>query len=68
METMINDRLLTSKQAAAYLSVSQDQLRRYLRMGKLPALKFGNGPKAEWRIRESNLNAMLRPYEVSNER
>jgi excisionase family DNA binding protein len=47
--------LLTIEQAAAYLQMNPQVVRRWLRKGKLPGFKMGQ----EWRIDEKDLAALI---------
>ncbi len=55
------DKLLTLKEAAQILRVSERTIMRYLKSGKLKGSKLG-----QWRIKESDLENFLR--ESSNDR
>jgi len=57
MENM--DKLLTLKEVAKYLRVSERSVLRYIEAGRLTASKVG-----WWRIKQSDLNKFLR--ETSN--
>ena len=48
--------LLTTREAAAYLSVCPQTVQRLARSGRLPGQQFGNG----WRFEESDLKAFRR--------
>lgn len=47
--------LLTVEEAANYLKIKPNVLRRWLRAGKIPGIKLGN----HWRIDEDDLKAFL---------
>jgi len=47
--------ILTTEQAAVYLQVSTDAVKRLARQGKLPAAKVGRG----WRFRKADLDEMF---------
>jgi len=51
------DKLLTLKEVAKILRVSERSVMRYLKAGKLNASKVG-----QWRIKESDLNKFLEKY------
>lgn len=56
----MNDKLLTIKEAAEFLSVNPRIVRQYARKGILKAYKLGNntgkgGSKREWRIWHKDL-------------
>ena len=52
------DKLLTLKETAKILRVSERTIMRYLKSGKLKASKAG-----QWRIKQSNLEKFLRENE-----
>ena len=54
-----HDRIFTLKEAAAYANVGTRTLERYIDNGDLRAGRLGNGPKARYRIRRSDLDAWL---------
>lgn len=54
------DKLLTLKETAKILRVSERTIMRYLKSGKLKASKVG-----QWRIKESQLNEFLDKYSNS---
>ena len=51
----MRDKLLTTREVADYLRVSERSVLRYIEAGKLSASKVGG-----WRIRQSDLDAFLR--------
>lgn len=51
------DDYLTPEEVAAILKVSVATVRRKLRSGELPAMKFGRS----WRIKRSTLDELLTP-------
>ena len=56
----MEDKLLTVKDVAEFLSVTTHRVREYLRRGQLKAYKMGNntgkpGNKREWRIWQKDL-------------
>jgi excisionase family DNA binding protein len=55
----VSRRLLSVKETASRLGVSQESVRRRIRDGSIPAVKLGSGPKAPFRIDEAELEAWL---------
>ena len=51
------DKLLTLKETAKVLRVSERTIMRYLKSGKLKASRVG-----QWRIKQSDLNKFLEKY------
>ncbi len=51
------DKLLTLKETAKILRVSERTIMRYLKSGKLKASKLG-----QWRIKQSDLNKFLEKH------
>ena len=51
------DKLLTIKEVAKILRVSERSVNRYIESGKLKASKIG-----QWRIKQSDLNKFLEKY------
>lgn len=51
----MKDKLLTIKEVAKYLRVSERSVLRYIEAGRLKATKIGY-----WRISENNLNEFIR--------
>jgi len=51
------DKLLTIKEVAKILRVSERSVNRYIESGRLRAVKIG-----QWRIKESDLNKFLEKY------
>ena len=51
------EKLLTLKETAKILRVSERTIMRYLKSGKLKASKLG-----QWRIKESDLNKFLEKH------
>lgn len=49
------DTMYTVREAAEILSYTPETIRRFIRMGRIEAFKIGLGPKAEYRISESEL-------------
>ena len=51
------DKLLTIKEVARYLRVSERSVNRYIEAGRLRASRIG-----QWRIKQSDLNKFLKKY------
>ena len=51
-----NDLVLTTEEATEYLKISKPTFLKYIRLGKIRAIKAGNG----WRILQSELNRFLK--------
>jgi excisionase family DNA binding protein len=51
------DKLLTIKEVAKYLRVSERSVNRYIEAGRLRASRIG-----QWRIKQSDLNKFLKKY------
>lgn len=49
---------LTLRQAAIYLGVHDNTIRRWIKMGTLPALRVGAG--GHFRVKPSDLDALVR--------
>jgi len=59
----MNNKLLTTNQAAARLGITDSLVRRYIREDRLPAHKIGR----DWLIKESDLVEFAsQPREVGN--
>jgi len=56
MSLMERDPVLTTNQAIEYLRISKPTFLKYIRVGKIRAIKAGKG----WRILESELYRFLR--------
>jgi excisionase family DNA binding protein len=56
MSLMDKDVVLTTKEAIKYLKISKPTYLRYIRLGKIRAIKAGNG----WRVHQSELYRFLR--------
>lgn len=56
---MNTDRLLDTKEAAEYLHVCEETVRRHVRKGALKAQKMIGGPKPRLRFRREDLDAFL---------
>jgi len=54
---MLNNQVMTTKEAAEYLKINQQVLRRYLRKGEVPARKVGG----QWRLNKLALDLWLAP-------
>jgi excisionase family DNA binding protein len=55
MSFMDNDAVLTTKEAAKYLRISKVTLLKYIRFGRIKAIKAGRG----WKIHRSELGRFL---------
>jgi excisionase family DNA binding protein len=51
--------LLTPDEVAELLKVKRTTIMNWLRDGKLPGIKLGDGKAAEWRVERSDLEAYL---------
>jgi len=56
MSLMDKDVVLTTKEATKYLKISKPTFLKYIRVGKINAIKAGNG----WRVHQSELLRFLR--------
>jgi len=56
MTFMDKDVVLTTKEAIKYLKISKPTYLKYIRLGKIRAIKAGNG----WRVHQSELHRFLR--------
>ena len=56
MSLMDKDVVLTTKEAIAYLKISKPTFLKYINLGKIRAVKVGNG----WRVHQSELYRFLR--------
>lgn len=52
------ERWLTVEQVSALFQITPETVRRWIRAGELPVLDFG-GPKAGYRIKQSDLDAFI---------
>ena len=59
---MQDDEILTTKEAAALLKISEVTLIRRAKAKQLPAYKDGDGPRAPWRFSKNELLASLRRF------
>ena len=55
------DRTLTVAQIAFELAVTTQTVRRWIADGELEAVRLGDGPLARFRVRQSALDAFVRP-------
>jgi excisionase family DNA binding protein len=60
MSFMDNDIVLTTKEAIQYLKISKPTYLRYIRLGRIKAVKAGNG----WRVHQSELYRFLKVTEI----
>ncbi len=56
MSLMEKDSVLTTDEAIHYLKISKPTLLKYIRLGRIRAIKAGKG----WRILQSELNRFLK--------
>jgi len=56
MSLMEKDLVLTTDEAIEYLKISKPTFLKYIRLGRIKAIKAGKG----WRILQSELNRFLR--------
>ena len=56
MSFMDKDVVLTTKEAIKYLKISKPTYLKYIRLGKIKAIKAGNG----WRVHQSELYRFLK--------
>ena len=56
MSFMDKDMVLTTKEAVKYLKISKPTYLKYIRLGRIKAVKAGNG----WRVHQSELHRFLR--------
>jgi len=56
MPIMEKDTVLTTDEAIEYLKISKPTFLKYIRLGRIRAIKAGKG----WRILQSELNRFLR--------
>jgi excisionase family DNA binding protein len=56
MFLMEKDMVLTTDEAIEYLKISKPTFLKYIRLGRIKAIKAGKG----WRILQSELNRFLR--------
>ena len=60
MSIVEKDMVLTTVEVVRYLKISKPTFLKYIRMGKIRAVKAGNG----WRVLESELLRFLRGDEI----
>ena len=60
MSFMEKDVVLTTEEATQYLKISRPTFLKYIRLGKIKAIKAGNG----WRVHQSELHRFLRLGEM----
>ena len=56
MSLMERDEVLTTDEAMEYLKISKPTFLKYIRLGRIKAIKAGKG----WRILQSELNRFLK--------
>jgi len=61
MSLMENDFVLTTDEAIEYLKISKPTFLKYIRLGRIKAIKAGKG----WRILQSELYRFLKGEEVN---
>ncbi len=61
MPLLEKDEVLTTDEAIKYLKISKPTFLKYIHLGKIRAIKAGNG----WRILQSELNRFLKGDERS---
>jgi excisionase family DNA binding protein len=61
MSLMENDLVLTTDEAIEYLKISKPTFLKYIRLGRIKAIKAGKG----WRILHSELYRFLKGEEVN---
>ena len=66
MVTMTGERFLTVAEIAEQLRVSASTVKAWLRAGRLRGVRLG-GPRAGWRIRQSDLETFLRERETARD-
>jgi excisionase family DNA binding protein len=59
MSFMDNDPVLTTIEAVKYLKISKPTYLKYIRLGRIRAVKAGNG----WRVHRSELHRFLKAAE-----
>ncbi len=60
MSLMERDLVLTTDEAIEYLKISKPTFLKYIRLGRIKAIKAGKG----WRILQSELNRFLKGESV----
>jgi excisionase family DNA binding protein len=61
---MDEDVVYTTKEAMRYLKISKPTYLKYIRLGKIRAVKVGNG----WRIHKSELSRLLKVGEMDKDK
>ena len=61
MPLLERDEVLTTDEAIKYLKISKPTFLKYIHIGKIRAIKAGNG----WRVLQSELNRFLKGDERS---
>jgi len=61
MSLMENDLVLTTDEAIEYLKISKPTFLKYIRLGRIKAIKAGKG----WRVLHSELHRFLKGEEVN---
>ena len=61
MPLLEKDEVLTTDEAIKYLKISKPTYLKYIHLGKIRAIKAGNG----WRVLQSELNRFLKGDERS---
>lgn len=56
MSFMDKDLVLTTREAIQYLKISKPTFLKYIHLGKIKAVKAGNG----WRVHQSELHRFLK--------
>jgi len=51
--------LLTINEVADMLKLKPKTVGNWLRAGKLPGVKLGDGPAAEWRVKKEDLESYI---------
>ena len=59
MSLIDNDVVLTTKEATQYLKISKPTYIKYIRLGRIKAVKAGSG----WRVHQSELYRFLKVIE-----
>ena len=59
---MVKDRMLSVREGARRAGVEKETIRQWIALGALPAMKLPNG---YYRIREGDLDGLLKPVEVA---
>ena len=57
-------KLLSTQEAASYLGVTKDYLRRLIREGSIPSYNIGKETRKTYRIKESDLDAWMNERKV----